>query len=221
MFYAINQNGRWIAAQIEYNTVDWTNLNEVVAAFASRLDEWYIKPAEILQAQPDSGHLAFPVMALNCILLDALSQFVKGTGKANFKAFVGERIPEFRANMPLTIQHRDAQTPAGVTLTTYADALYHAFRCGILHEAHVAAYGLVRGAANIVEQIPAGFTTYAAGGDCPTVVIDPWKLLVKVKEVVAWYIASLKDPNLANDALRQSFKQRFADSFGVDITTAT
>ena len=51
--------------------------------------------------------------------------------------------------------------------------------------------------------------------------IDPWKLLAKVKEVVAWYIAALKDPNLANNDLRQSFKQRFTDSFGVDITMAT
>lgn len=222
MFYTINQNGRWIAAQIEYNTVDWTNLNNVVDAFKSRLYEWYIKPAEILRAQPDSGHLAFPVMALNCILLDALSQFVKGPGKANFKAFVGERIPAFQAKMPLPIQHVDAQTPPqGTTLTTFADALYHAFRCGILHEAHVAAYGMVRSGPNLVEQIPTGFTTYAAGGDCPTVAVDPWKLLVKVKESVDWYITFLKDPNPANNALRQSFKQRFTDSFGVDITTAT
>jgi hypothetical protein len=161
-------------------------------------------------------------MALNCIFLDAFSQFVKGTGKANFKAFVGERIPVFQANMPITIQHVDSQyQPPGLTLTTYADALYHAFRCGILHEAHVAAYGMVRGGPNVVDQISTGFTSYAAGGDCPTVVIDPWKLLVEVKKAVAWYITSLKDPNPANNALRQSFKQRFTDRFGVDITTAT
>jgi len=222
MFYAINQHGRWISAQIEYHTVDWTNLDAVVDAFASRLNEWYIKPAEILQAQPDSGHLAFPVMALNCILLDTLSQLVKGKGKTKFKEFVREQIPEFQANMPISIWHVDAQYPApGLELETYADALYHAFRCGILHEAHVAAYGMVRGGTNLVEQIPTGFTTYHAGGDCPTVAIDPWKLLNKVKGVVAWYITNLKDRNQANDKLRQDFKKRFTQSFGVDITAAT
>lgn len=230
MFYEINTGGRWIAAQIEYNAVAWTSFDAIVDAFNSRVQDWYIKPADILEAHEDSGHLAFPVMALNCILLDTLSQFHRGSGAENFKEFTKAAIPEMAAALPTNIWHVDESTlkkkdpkKRKIELKTYADVLYHAFRCGILHEAHVAAYGMVRGG-NLVEFFPNGFTWYKGANnnntDCPTVNIDPWKLLKKVKDVLAGYIAKLKDKAAANDDLRAKFKKKFTESFGVDITNA-
>jgi hypothetical protein len=219
MFYEIIKSGRWVAAQIEYDKIDWTSLDAIIDAFHDRLMGWYVEPADALQVA--SGHFAFPVMALNCILIDTMAQFAKGAGKTNFTTFVSEKIPEFAPAMPLEIRHWDetvrARKKPYETLKTFADALYSAFRCGILHEAHVAAYGMVRGG-NLVEQVPTGFTKYQDGTDCPTVIIDPWQLLAKVKGVLSEYIAQLKNRDAANDLLRQMFKTKFTESFGVDIS---
>jgi len=99
--------------------------------------------------------------------------------------------------------------------------LYHAFRCGIVHEAHVAPYGLVNGGVRVVEFRPSGYTHYAAtGADCPAVVINPWLLHDQVKAALAGYVANLKDHDAKFNELRDKFKHKFTESFGVDIQGA-
>jgi hypothetical protein len=218
MFYSVVKSGRWVAPHIEYDKVDWTSFDAIVDAFQARLEGWYVQPTDALEKA--SGHFAFPIMALNCVLIDTLAQFARGSGKANFVAFVSDRIPEFRASMPSPIRHWDESVRAKnlqyVTLTTFADALYAGFRCGILHEAHVAAYGMVRGGP-LVQQFPSGYTEYEDGSSCPTVAINPWQLLARVKLVLDAYIKQLKDRDPANNDLRTRFKTKFTESFGVDI----
>ena len=102
-----------------------------------------------------------------------------------------------------------------------ADVLYHAFRCGIVHEAHVAPYGMVNGGDRVVEFQPSGYTEYAAtGADCPSVIIDPWLFLDQVKAALADYVANLKDRDAKFNQRRDRFKHKFTESFGVNITGA-
>ena len=225
VFYMVIKDSRWFKPQVLYDQVDWTSLDAIVDAFADRVSEWYLKPGEALRVA--SGHFAFGAMALNCILIDTLSQFYAGSVASSrnaFKDFVREWFPDFRPNLPTPINHYDAAKAKNnlVPMVDFADVLYHAFRCGIVHEAHVAPYGMVRGGATVVEFQPAGYTKYAASGaDCPTVLLDPWLLLDQVKTALAGYVANLKNRDPKFDQLRDRFKHKFTESFGVDIKGAT
>jgi len=223
MFYQVSLDNREFSAGAFYDGVNWGSLNDIVENFRRRVTWWYLEPAELLQKAGEQH--AFPVMALSCILLDSMSQFYFGTNtssRGNFINFVRMWLPEFAVNLPAPIQHKIDPSPnAPQILVDYAEVLYFAFRCGILHDAHVTPYGMVRGGLQIITFSPNGFTSYVAGGDCPTVLVDPWRILDRVRDVFNAYLNRILDPNLANDILRTQFKFKFSESFGVDVTGAT
>ena len=140
-----------------------------------------------------------------------MSQFYFGTNRSsrtNFINFVSISIPEFAVNLPQPILHKiDAGPDPPLTLTTFAEVLYNAFRCGILHDAHVTPYGMVRSGPQLIDFAANGFTTYAAGGDCPTVMIDAWRLRDRVRSVFDAYVARLLDPAAANNIVRCNSSQ--------------
>jgi hypothetical protein len=104
-------------------------------------------------------------------------------------------------------------------LSTLAEVLYTGFRCGILHEAHVALYGALSGQETIANVEPTGLCTYADDGtDCPTVVVFPQMFLGVLDKVFADYLTELLNPDAGFDALRARFKEKFEDSFGVPIS---
>ncbi|OGT71677.1 MAG: hypothetical protein A3I78_05750 [Gammaproteobacteria bacterium RIFCSPLOWO2_02_FULL_56_15] len=222
MFYTVTKDSRWFKPQVLYDQIDWRKLDAVVDGFADRVSEWYLKPAEALKAA--SGHFAFGAMALNCILIDTLSQFHAGSVQSRrsvFKGFVRDYFPDFNQKLTTPIEHFDASKQTVVQMVDFADVLYHAFRCGIVHEAHVAPYGMVHGGFPVVEFQPSGYTKYAATGlDCPAVLVNPWLLLDQVKAALVRYVANLKDRDVKFDELRDRFKHKFTESFGVDIKGA-
>lgn len=219
MFYRVTLGNREFNAGAFYDNVDWTDLDAIVENFRHRVTWWYLDPADHLET--GDRRFEFPVMALCCILIDSLSQFYYGTtqsSRTNFKNFVSLYIPEFAQNLPDTIQHKaDTTNSAPKTLKTYAEVLYFAFRCGILHDAHIVPYGMVRAVGQLTQFHPSGFTSYGAGGDCPTVMIDAWFFRDRVKVVLQNYLDRLVDPDPNNDVLRDNFKFKFTESFGVDI----
>lgn len=221
MFYTVTKNSRWFKPGVLYSDVDWSSLPAIVDAFAERLEDWYVKPAEALRA---SGHFAFAAMALNCILLDTLSQYYSGnlSSKAGtFKDFVRLKLPEFGQPLPLPVRHFDAQKNKVTQLMDFAEVLYHAFRCGIVHEAHVTPYGMIHGGAGVVFVEPSCHVKYTAdGSDCPSVIIDPWALLERVKSMLGGYVRNLKDPDPGFETLRANFRTKFSEAFGVDISEA-
>lgn len=189
MFYTVTKSSRWLKPKTLYSEIDWGSLDAVVDAFAERLDEWYIKPAEALRM---SGHFAFAAMAINCIVLDTLSQYDSGsrcsTGEV-FKEFARKALPEFAQPLPTPVDHFDARSYKTKQLQDFAEVLYHAFRCGIVHEAHVTPYGMIHGGAGRVFAKSSGHVTYTAdGSDCPSVIVDPWALLDRIKTVTGDYV---------------------------------
>ena len=221
MFYTVTKNSRWFKPGVLYSDIDWSSLAGIADAFAERLGEWYVKPAEAMKA---SGHFAFTVMVLNCILIDTLSQFYSGSlfsTARTFKDFVRMKLPEFAAPLPVHVKHFDIRNNKTLELKDFADVLYHAFRCGIVHEAHVTPYGMIHGGTDVVFLVPSGHVKYTADDTaCPSVIIEPWVLLEKVKAILAAYIRDLKNPAPAYGDLRSCFKKKFSDSFGVDISRA-
>lgn len=176
MFYKPVLNNRWFKPEVRYADIDWTDFSAIVAEWEGRIREWYLQPARALQGA--SGHFAFPVMALACMLVDTLSQFYTGAQRSHrtiFLDFVQQRLPRLDNPVSPPIQRPPGLQPPQITNT--AEALYYGFRCGILHEAHVTPYGAILGLNQIVQVEPAGFTTYADGTDCPTIIFDPHRTI--------------------------------------------
>jgi hypothetical protein len=223
MIYEVNpaaQANRYFSKDVLYSQIDWTKLDQVVDAFQQRSHDWYLGPAADLAR---NGHFAFSVMALNCLLIETFSQFVSNSsGRAAFKGFIRERLPgAYSSAFGTPIRHDDG---AGhqIDLNNIADVLYHGFRCGILHQAHITPYGTVDpGAVDPVRVAAAGFVTYKdTGADCPTIIVNPLKLRDDLASALEHYVGELKDRHPRNDPLRANFKSKFSSIFGVNVDTA-
>lgn len=233
-FYIPVQNARAFRREKPYDKVDWNNFREVLNEFHGRIDDWYITPAKELGK---NGHFVFPVMAMDCLLIDTLSQYYFGSNQsptekahgqkgslessgAKFKDFLIARMPHRTGILPTPIkQPATNRNPKGNPLLTYEDVLWSGFRCGILHQAHIPLYGAIYGVDNVLEFHANGSTTYTGGGDCPTVICFPQKFLDELETVFLKYLDDLWDANPAFDDLRRRFKAKFEDSFGVTINT--
>lgn len=220
MIYEVVQAHRYFDKNRRYSEIDWTKLDEVVDAFQKRIRDWYLDPAKELAK---NGHFAFSVMALNCLLIDTLSQFVYGKDSSEastFKQFIKDKLPQYCGSLSAPIQHDDGKR--NTSLADVADVLYHGFRCGILHQAHITPYGLVDpGASQPVRQETTGYVKYkGSGSDCPAVVVNSLKLLEDLSKVFDGYLKDLKDRDPKHDQLRTNFKDKFSKSFGVDVSSA-
>ena len=224
MIYEVDQAAqanRYFSKEVRYSQIDWSNLDQIVDAYRQRIQDWYLGPAKELAK---NGHFAFSVMALNCLLIDTLSQFVAGIDSskpAEFKKFICKRLPStYSCKLKTTIQHDDGKQTA--TLADVADVLYHGFRCGILHQAHIPPYGGVDpGADHAARAEVSGLVKYkSSGADCPSVIVNPLTLLEDLDETFEAYLRELKDRDPKNDQLRANFKKKFSTSFGIDVNTA-
>ena len=219
MFYEPVLAARWFKPGIKYSDINWNSFPAIVSEFDGRIREWYLNPGKTLACI--SGHYAFSVMALACMLADTLSQFYTGapqSARGTFIDFVRQQFPEFAQPLPAAINRPPGSNPA--TITDYAQALYFGFRCGILHEAHVTPYGAIASQAAMLEFHAAGATRYQSGADCPTVSIDPKRFLDALEAFLVTYVSQLINPDAAHDPLRTAFKAKFHFSFGIDITNA-
>lgn len=246
-FYEPVVTERFFSRTRGYAAVDANrhDLGKMVDAFEERIRNWYVEPIEVLlesglgecrkrigrwvARRQDGGHYAFTVAAMACLLIDALSQFEAGLPEgtnASFKAFVRGNLPSYGALLKPAID--GYRPPSKVQpLVDMADVLYHGFRCGILHQAHAPLYcGIVPGKSPPKVEYTrhatyaAGATHSTVGADCPVVVLYPEHLLDEVMTFFSMYLKNLKDKAPIFDGLRDRFKFKFSDSFGIDITAA-
>ncbi len=217
------QSARAFRPGTRYDQIDWSVFREVIDAFKGRINDWYIQPTKELIKHTDGGHYAFAVMALNCLLIDMMSQFYYGvltSSATKFKEFVRVRIPALAGNLPIQIGlPSTGNNRARPPLTTYEEVLYTGFRCGILHQAHVPLYGVLYGEAKPFEFISSGATKYSNGADCPSVICHPRLVFEEIDKAFAQYLDELRNPDPSFDGLRQLFKVKFEDIFGVTINT--
>jgi hypothetical protein len=226
-FYIPVQNARAFARGKPYDQIKWGDFREVVNEFHHRIDDWYIEPTKVLINHNEGGHFVFPVMAINCLLIDTLSQYFYGADRSpnetrssfpegsqkKFKDFLVERLKHRTGALPMKITTRRGD------LRTFEDVLYSGFRFGILHEAHIPLYGAIYGVVNVLDFQPTGSTKYANGADCPTVVCFPQKLFDELETAFIKYLDDLLNPDPGFDDLRRHFKEKFEDSFGVIISS--
>jgi hypothetical protein len=225
MFYEAVQSQRYFDRDRRYSEIKWSSLSKVVDAFEKRMNDWYLEPIRSLRAA--SGHYAFAVMALNCLLIDTLSQFESGSTESSagaFKKYIHKRLKKFAGPVKYKIdyQRMDHGKLKTKQFSDIAEVLYTGFRCGILHQAHVPLYGSIRPANHRVSQRKSGLAVYAQSKTpCPSVIVNPWKLFEDLEHAFQRYVDELKDPATKHDQLRDNFKKKFNDSFGVDISKST
>jgi hypothetical protein len=115
----------------KYSVADWVALDlskekdwkKAIAIIADRLDGRFFKMVERIQDEDFSG---FAVLALDCLLIEALQQFKTGVEETPFRK-CGEYFETF-----LTAPGFDKHFNRDTALT-----FYHQFRCGILHQAEI------------------------------------------------------------------------------------
>lgn len=214
MFYRPVESNRYFARNVRYSQVKWGDFCEVVRLFRARIDEWYIEPGDKLRRA--TWDYSFALMAIDCLLIDTFSQYYEGHVRSSqqlFKRFVATQIPALGANLPTPIRH-----PSGTPLNTFADVLYVGFRCGILHEAHVALYGGLAGLGGQFCDVDADVCTKYDDNRkvCPTVRMDPTTIFEELKRLFHSYMTDLLHP--AQNQLRTKFKKKFKASFGIDLS---
>ena len=221
MFYRpVEYAGRHFAQTTEYSAIDWNRLSSIVVAFQERITQWYIVPGDLLMAGPDGWHRSFSLAAIDCMLIDTLSQFENGSSRSSRRRFIDyveRKVPVFQTQIvpPIRCPAPDPD------ITTFGQALYFGFRCSILHEAHIAPYCQILSEPNIARQQASGISTYADGTTpCSSVILDPQKLFAAMKVVFADYIRDVLDLSASFNILRVNFKKKFKASFGKNIDGA-
>lgn len=209
---------RFFNKNCRYDAIKWNDEKEVIREFKQQLTDWYIEPSLTLEAKESAE---FALLALTCMLIDTLAQYEAGAAASSQTCFknwlVNSRTFSHYANrFPDPVRETSAPTSAEVA-ANFADAVYKAFRCGILHEAHVTLYGGIWGCNDEIEYHPKGETLYADGSDCPSVVIDPRKLFRKVMTEFEDYFTRLLNDDTQYQPIRDRFKQKFLSSYGIDI----
>jgi hypothetical protein len=168
-FYKPVKKERFFRPNKLYTDINWNSFPVVVREFDLRIKEWYLDPVEVIQRT--SGHYAFPVAAITCLLIDTVSQYfpappvglpnIEGPGY-KFKAFVKQQMNGYDVLLPSPIIH---YRPDGTncSLTSVPSVIYHALRCGMLHEARASIYVLLGGLPDkeVFRFEASGVTTYA------------------------------------------------------------
>lgn len=234
LFYQPVQSERFFSAGKKYESINWNDFKQIVGAFKTRVEDWYIRPAEELRKA--SWDYSFALMAIDCLLIDTLSQFHYGkvvSTRGTFKRYVRKKLKPFRADLPTKIKERPSRRKRRKSATPklkpqkqkyyedFADILYHCFRCGILHEAHITGCGGLSGlGGKMVDVDPDTSTMYRDGKPCPTVRMDPTAIFDEVRKLFDQYIADLLDSHPKFEVRRKKFKRKFTDCIGIDITNA-
>jgi hypothetical protein len=210
------KKARLFTKNVWYHQIHWNDWSDVIRRFEQQIHWWYVTPIKHLRKK--TPHNGFAVVALSCVLVDALSQYHAGiersTGRA-FKEFVRKRLPSHGGKFPTPIRVWDETKGKELQAVDFADVLWNGFRCGILHEAHVLLYGRLDAVPGVFELAPAGYTTYAdTGQPCPTVNLNPGPF---ADEVIAAFKTFIKELKPTNSPLRANFKKKFLVSYGIDI----
>ena len=160
---------------------DWITAIDI---FKDRISGRFLIPISKIENYEYSG---FAVMALDCLMIETLQQFFKGT----FKTPQGkgkEYFADFLTNTSFN-NHFD---------TNMAEMFYSQIRCGILHQAEVESNSKIR----ITTELP--LVQYT--DDKKGLVINRKEFHSQLKEEIRIYVRKLKNP--LNTDLRGNFKKK-------------
>ncbi len=200
------------------NLLNNPSYKKCVRFFKKRTNEWYFDIAERLarRKRHRSGDI-FVVMILNCIIIDLLSQYRYGSEASQrkfFKKFVKEHLSQYEREItPNIISCHFDKGWKRDDIDSVSEALYHGFRCGLVHSARILEYGRI----NMVHDdaiviLPWTDTHVENKRD---IHVNPPLLLRELKVVFKHYIDNLLYSDI--DELKTNFISKFAFDYGIKI----
>src|SRR6266496_2718372 len=115
---------RLFTKTVGYHQIDWNDWDDVIPRFRQRLLWWYVRPIQSLKRH---NHRGFPVVALSCLLLDALSQYEHGLDMSDgrtFKSFVRKRMSKWCVAFATPIRVWNERTGKETKAVDFADVLW-------------------------------------------------------------------------------------------------
>lgn len=213
------REARHFSCEQTFHSINWESLPDVITAYKNRIENWYIEPATELAK---NWHFAFSVLAINCLLIDSLSQLNNpdstDVGK-RYREFIRFKLKKFNQKVRPAIRYTDERDNVQ-NADDVADVFYLGVRNGILHEAKCALYSKLErfeGTRETFRIHQTGQTIYNDNKPCTCVAFDPLNLLDELKDVFKQYIADLRNPLPAYNRLRGKFKTVILDRFGEKI----
>jgi hypothetical protein len=214
------RENRVLNRQQRYDAIAWNDEKAAIAGFKGQIQDFYLAPTKRLLENEDG---LFMAVVLTCILIDTLAQYEAGEKHSDrnlFMDWLRKYIPDSAKPLPKRIE--TSNTREGIQ--DYAAAIYHGYRCGLLHEAHpymfcgiAGQYRAIKSQDEIFKCHLNGLTEYEDGTPCPTVTVDPVKFLNAVMQRFDAYFKLLENDNAESRALMVKFKKKFLWSHGINI----
>jgi hypothetical protein len=181
-----------ISISPKYTTADWKLLEfkeerdweRAVKMLEDRIEGRFFKVIRLIQPY---GYAGFAILALDCLLIETLEQFYRGTDETP-----GRESKAYFRNFLMRSSFKGYFTP------DMANDFYTMIRCGILHQAEVKGSSLVlrRASAPMVANVP----------DSHGLAINRVKFHKELVKVFQQYTSDLRNP--ANDVLRQNYRKK-------------
>jgi len=192
---------------------------KAVNFFNKRIKDRYFAVGEQLSKRKKhkSGDI-FIVMILNCIIIDFLSQYCYGLEaqkSEKFKEFFNTYLSQYNLEIKPSIKSCSF-SPNGrwkrVKIKNIAEALYHGFRCSLIHSGIISEYGRINEKYKKAIEIK----SWESNKTKRDIIVNPPLLLEELKKTFKQYIHKLRYSKNSN--LRDNFNKRFEFDYGVKIT---
>lgn len=175
-----------------YTVKDWKVLDlsteeawqKAIDIFENRIRGRFLEPISYIEGYTYAG---FAVLALDCLLIEALQQFREGIG-----------ITPYRQSKTLFRRFLTETSFGSYFSKETAEMFYDQIRCGILHQAEVKKSSRVR----IGEEVPLVSTT----DDDKGLVINRKLFHKQLLSEFGEYLSNLRDPS--NIGLRAKFRKK-------------
>lgn len=206
--------------KFHYRDLNPDNLNDTITKFEERIKYWFFKPTKDLIKKNIEANNFFAIIIV-CIIIDLLSQYWYGLPSSDgkkYKDFLKIFMRSFQSKIkpPLKYYSWNKQDKAWeeVKLQDYAQAFYHIFRCGLLHNAMIADCGRISGKSILKKSIKLRSWKYG-NKKGREIAVNSILLLKNLEVFFNRYIEKLYDKREEN--LRRNFVKKFEWDFGVKI----
>jgi len=214
--YAIKKNAnptKMIANGIKFGDLSCKSYQDKVEIFRSRIQEWFFNAMKPLIEKDESNFL---LISTSCILIDLFSQYRFGLAystRQSYIQFIKNYLSDYNHSIvpPIESCHYNAGSKKWEKdeVKSVAEAIYHGFRCGILHSARIMEYGRIN---RDFEKEVIKILQWGTDNKKEINIHAP-KFFSKPEEVFNNYIKILKDES--DEEYKINFLKRFNFEYGI------
>lgn len=204
------------APGVTHEIVRYASYAEIVDIFDRRVSKWYFDAANSFKTKLSDYN--FPIAIFCCVIIDLLSQHIFGRPRSSekiFKAFCQKYLKKYNHKIVPPIKSCKFENGKWIKVEVQevADALYHGFRCGLVHSGRVYEYGRIN------ENFPSEIIKIEPWGKdkdkTREINVHTTGLLSILEKVFRQYIEDLK----ANQQpLKRNFIKKMHFEYGLDLS---